>query len=72
MQLGLPEMIARSLLEKGESLGINRTVMNAVSELRVSDYYGTNNFRLKWSMVEKYPGSGESTDAHTRRRLFIL
>ena len=34
-QMGLPEMFARGLLEKGESLGINRTVMNAVSELRV-------------------------------------
>jgi hypothetical protein len=33
--LGIPEMIARGLLERGESLGINKTVMNAVSELRV-------------------------------------
>jgi len=32
--LGLPEMIARGLMEKGESLGINKTVMNAVAELR--------------------------------------
>ena len=39
-QMGLPEMFARGLLERGESLGINRTVMNAVSELRVSSYYG--------------------------------
>ncbi|KAF8628420.1 hypothetical protein AX15_003941 [Amanita polypyramis BW_CC] len=31
----LPEMIARGLLERGEVLGINKTVMNAVSELRV-------------------------------------
>lgn len=35
VQLGLPEMIARGLMEKGESLGINKTVMNAVAELRV-------------------------------------
>ena len=35
-QLGFPELLARGLLEKGESLGINKTVMNAVSELRVS------------------------------------
>ena len=35
-QIGLPEMFARGLLEKGESLGINKTVMNAVSEFRVS------------------------------------
>ncbi|KLO18816.1 hypothetical protein SCHPADRAFT_844411 [Schizopora paradoxa] len=34
LQLGLPEMIARGLMEKGESLGINKTVMNAVAELR--------------------------------------
>lgn len=34
--MGLPEMIARGLLERGESLGINKTVMNAVSELKVS------------------------------------
>jgi TBC1 domain family member 5 len=34
--VGLPEMITRGLLERGESLGINKTLMNAVSELRVS------------------------------------
>ena len=34
--MALPEMIARGLLEKGESLGINKTVMNAVSELKVN------------------------------------
>ncbi len=33
--MGLPEMIARGLLERSESLGINKTVMNAVSELKV-------------------------------------
>ncbi|GLB35004.1 putative protein with domain in Tre-2, BUB2p, and Cdc16p [Lyophyllum shimeji] len=33
-QMGLPEMIARGLLEKGESLGINKTLMSAVSEIR--------------------------------------
>jgi len=32
--MGLPEMIARGLLERGESLGINKTVMNAVTELK--------------------------------------
>ncbi|KZT11595.1 RabGAP/TBC [Laetiporus sulphureus 93-53] len=32
--LGLPEAWARGLLERGESLGINKTVMNAVSELK--------------------------------------
>ena len=35
LQLGFPELLARGLLERGESLGINKTVMNAVSELRV-------------------------------------
>lgn len=34
--MGLPEMIARGLMERGESLGINKTVMNAVSELKVT------------------------------------
>ena len=34
--MAIPEMIARGLLERGESLGINKTVMNAVSELKVS------------------------------------
>ena len=34
--LGLPEMIARGLLDRGESLGINKTLINAVAELKVS------------------------------------
>lgn len=34
-QLGFPELIARGLLDRGESLGINKTVMNAVSEIKV-------------------------------------
>ena len=44
VQLGLPELIARGLLERGESLGINKTVMNAVSELRV---------RVPWSTYSR-------------------
>lgn len=32
----MAELIARGLLDRGESLGINKTVMNAVSELKVS------------------------------------
>lgn len=32
--LGIPEMIARGLIERGESLGINKTLMSAVSEIR--------------------------------------
>lgn len=38
--MAIPEMIARGLLERGESLGINKTVMNAVSELKVSTFSG--------------------------------
>ncbi len=34
--MGIPEMIARGLMERGESLGINKTLMSAVSELKVS------------------------------------
>lgn len=34
-QSGFPEMIARNLMERGESLGINRAISNTVSELRV-------------------------------------
>lgn len=34
--MAIPEMIARGLLERGESLGINKTVMNAVSEFKVN------------------------------------
>ncbi|KAF9264818.1 RabGAP/TBC, partial [Marasmius fiardii PR-910] len=33
-QLGFPEMFARGIVERGESLGINKTLMSAVSELR--------------------------------------
>lgn len=36
--LGLPD-IARNILDRGESLGINRTVMNAVSEIKVTTRY---------------------------------
>jgi TBC1 domain family protein 5 len=35
-QIGLPESIARGLLDRGESIGINKTFLSAVSELRVS------------------------------------
>jgi TBC1 domain family member 5 len=35
-QMGLPESIARGLLDRGESMGINKTFFSAVSELRVS------------------------------------
>jgi TBC1 domain family protein 5 len=44
VQLGLPELIARNLLDRGESLGINKTVMSAVSELRVCRSSGSTHF----------------------------
>lgn len=34
-QFGFPELIPRGFLDRGESLGINKTVMNAVSEFKV-------------------------------------
>ncbi|KAG6832371.1 hypothetical protein H0H92_002639 [Tricholoma furcatifolium] len=33
-QMGISEMITRGIMERGESLGINKSLMNAVSELR--------------------------------------
>ncbi|KAA1471287.1 hypothetical protein DENSPDRAFT_819379 [Dentipellis sp. KUC8613] len=33
-QAGLPEMIAKGLMDRGEALGINKTFMNAVTEIR--------------------------------------
>ncbi len=37
--LGFSEMLARGILERGESLGINKTLMSAVSELKVRHIY---------------------------------
>lgn len=42
--MGLPEMIARNLLERGESLGINKTVMNAMTELKVGASFHLTKF----------------------------
>lgn len=33
--IGIPEMLTRGLLERGESLGINKTLISAVTELKV-------------------------------------
>jgi len=33
--VGISEMFTRGLAERGESLGINKTFMNAVTEIRV-------------------------------------
>jgi TBC1 domain family member 5 len=46
-QMGLPESIARGLLDRGESMGINKTFLTAVSELRVS-------FLYLWSFRAQY------------------
>lgn len=46
-QLGFPELIARGLLDRGESLGINKTVMNAVSELKVRSHGVSEVYVLK-------------------------
>ncbi|KAG6889306.1 hypothetical protein C0995_001962 [Termitomyces sp. Mi166 len=61
-QMGLPEMIARGLMEKGESLGINKTLMSAVSELR------RNIPDLAASLVRP-PNSSASTFPLTGERL---
>ena len=42
---GISDMLTRNLVERGESLGINKTLLNAVTEIRVSSifsykYYG--------------------------------
>ena len=43
--INISDMLTRGLVERGESLGINKTLLNAVTEIRVSvlttDYYGT-------------------------------
>lgn len=44
--LGLPD-IARNILDRSESLGINRTVMNAVSEIKVT----IKNTRCRASLI---------------------
>lgn len=45
--IGLPD-IARNILDRGESLGINRTVMNAVSEFKVTIRYTSRQATLTW------------------------
>ena len=35
-EMGLPEMIARGIIDRGETLGINKTLSNTISEIRVS------------------------------------
>ena len=41
--INISDMLARGLAERGESLGINKTLLSAVTEIRVSvltiDYY---------------------------------
>ena len=42
--INISDMLTRGLVERGESLGINKTLLSAVTEIRVSalaiDYYG--------------------------------
>ena len=45
--LGLPD-IAKNILDRSESLGINRTVMNAVSEIKVLINYTRRGPNLIW------------------------
>jgi TBC1 domain family protein 5 len=47
LPLGLPEAITRGFLDKGESLGINKAFMSAVSDLKVSF------FRLRLTLALK-------------------
>lgn len=53
-QIGFPEGFARGLMERGESLGINKTVMNAVTEIRVRELYILN-VRLLISIQKNLP-----------------
>ena len=54
--MAFPEMIARGLLERGESLGINKTVMNAVSELKVRVCTGHDGIMLTcWKSKRNLP-----------------
>jgi TBC1 domain family protein 5 len=38
-QMNLPEMIARNLIDRGEALGINKTIYNAVTEIKVGPLF---------------------------------
>ncbi|KAG8810581.1 hypothetical protein FRC17_002867 [Serendipita sp. 399] len=54
-QFGLPEIIARNILDKSESLGINRAIYNTVSEFR----RGWNDLPAAFSRTQESP-SGTS------------
>jgi hypothetical protein len=64
-QMGLPELIARGLMDRGESLGINKTVMNAVSELRVSQDSIESFLLLICGIVAQPPRIGRVSGSHT-------
>lgn len=57
--MNIPEMITRGLLDRGESLGINKTVMNAVSELKKSMPDLTVSFSRSPPDAPSYPLSEE-------------
>lgn len=52
LQLSFPELLARGLLDRGESLGINKTVMSAVSELKVRLHDVFEGYALKSHKAE--------------------
>ncbi|KAF8559870.1 hypothetical protein OG21DRAFT_498632 [Imleria badia] len=62
-QPSFPELIARGLLDRGESLGINKTVMNAVSELKrnLPDLTSTLSRPPSLSSTSSYPLLDERT-----------
>jgi len=72
----LSEMFTRGLMERGESLGINKTLMNAVTEIRVcllkcglhrADYFSAQHSRVcddAWSAVD---ASGNGVISACRR-----
>lgn len=53
--IGISDMLTRGLVERGESLGINKTLLSAVTEIRVSiltiDYYGIENLHFSGTFL---------------------
>ena len=70
--MGLPEVIARGLLERGESLGINKTLMSAVSELRVSLLLPPCRSTPFHAVAAKHPRSRRVTCSFPRSVTFYI
>jgi TBC1 domain family protein 5 len=66
---GFPEMIARNIIDRGESLGINRAIFNTVSEIRVSDpsSYGILSHRA----LEKHHRDPDTVRIYTLQLWFL-